>query len=87
MLLIATYRDDELATSYPLRVALGELATRGHTRRIELAPLSANAVRELARGTGRDAERLHLITGGNPFYVLEILQVPDGAVPEASQPA
>src|SRR5215472_16182163 len=49
-LLIATYRDDGLAAGDPLRMALGDLATQRSTRRIDLAPLSAGAVRVLAEG-------------------------------------
>jgi predicted ATPase len=52
VLLIATYRDDGLAADDPLRVALGDLATQRSTRRIGLAPLSADAVRVLAADAG-----------------------------------
>ena len=48
VLLIATYRDDGLAADDPLRVALGDLATQRPTRRVTLAPLSADAVQILA---------------------------------------
>jgi len=85
VLLIATYRDDELAASYPLRMALGDLAVQRCTRRVDLAPLSAAAVAALAAGSGLDAAELHRVTGGNPFYVTETLrtgldQVPRSAV-------
>ena len=59
--------------SYPLRVALGELAVQSCTRRIELSPLSATAVATLAAGSGLDAAELYEVTGGNPFYVVEEL--------------
>ena len=52
VLLIVTYRDDGLAADDPLRIALGDLATQRSTRRVELAPLSADAVRILAGGSG-----------------------------------
>jgi predicted ATPase len=51
VLLIVTFRDDDLATDDQLRVALGELARHRTTRRIALAPLSADAVRALADGS------------------------------------
>ncbi len=38
VLLVATYRDEELTTSDPLRAALGEIARQRPTRRIELTP-------------------------------------------------
>ncbi|HKD97095.1 MAG TPA: AAA family ATPase, partial [Micromonosporaceae bacterium] len=54
-LLIATYRDDGLSATDPLRLALGELATHRSTRRIGLGPLSAGAVGVLAGGSGLEA--------------------------------
>ena len=72
-LLLATYRDDELAVDHPLRVVLGDLATQRATRRMRLPPLSVDAVRELVGQRDVDAAELHRITGGNPFYVSEIL--------------
>ena len=81
VLLIATYRDDGLAAGDPLRVALGELATQRSTRRVELAPLSADAVRILAGGSGLDPAELYRLTGGNPFYVTEVVQAGLGEVP------
>jgi DNA-binding CsgD family transcriptional regulator/tetratricopeptide (TPR) repeat protein len=85
VLLIATYRDDELAASYPLRMALGDLAVQRCTRRVDLAPLSAVAVAALSADSGLDAAELYQVTGGNPFYVTETLrtgldQVPRSAV-------
>src|SRR5438270_3592093 len=43
-LVIASYRDDELNRSHPLRVVLGELATSDAVARLKLQPLSAAAV-------------------------------------------
>jgi hypothetical protein len=43
VLLIATYRGEDLAADDPLRAALGEIARQRSTRRIDLAPLSADA--------------------------------------------
>ena len=85
VLLVATYRDDELAAGYPLRTALGDLAVQRCTRRVDLAPLSAAAVAALSVGSGLDAAELYRVTGGNAFYVTETLrtgldQVPRSAV-------
>src|SRR5580692_1253587 len=55
VLLIATYREEDLAADELLRAALGELARQRCTRRVELGPLSAGAVRQLAGPTGLDA--------------------------------
>ena len=77
-LAVATFRDDEPG---PLRVVLGELATAIGVVRLELPPLSAEAVRTLAEPHGVDADALHRSTGGNPFYVTEVLSAPAAAIP------
>ena len=81
VLLIVTYRDDGLGATDRLRVTLGDLASHRAARRIELEPLSPAAVRVLAaRSTVAPAE-LHRLTGGNPFFVTEVLRAGTGAVP------
>ncbi len=80
-MLLATYRDDELGEDHPLRMVLGDLATQRATRRMRLPPLSVHGVRILAEGRGVDAAELHEITGGNPFYVTEILEAGWPSVP------
>jgi tetratricopeptide (TPR) repeat protein len=84
VLLIATYRDDELAASYPLRMALGDLAVQRCTRRVDLAPLSPTAVAALSADSGLDAAELYRVTGGNPFYVTETLRTGLGRVPRSA---
>jgi DNA-binding CsgD family transcriptional regulator len=74
VLVIATYRDDEVGPAHPLRVLLGDIATQAAVRRMELAPLSPEAVALLARGSQIDAAHLYRKTGGNPFFVTEVLQ-------------
>lgn len=83
---IATYRDDELSASHPVRLALGEL-TGDHVIRMRLAPLSLAAVQVLASDSGRDAKLLHQITGGNPFFVREVLASANELVPETVRDA
>jgi predicted ATPase len=80
-LLIATYRGEDLAADGPLRAALGEIVRQRSTPRVDLAPLSADAVRILAGGTGLDAVELYRLTGGDPFYVTEVVQAGLGVVP------
>jgi len=70
VVLAATYRDDSLGPLHPLTTVLGELPP-GRTVRLKLTPLSVGAVTTLA--TGRDAEVLHRQTGGNPFFLTEVL--------------
>jgi len=87
VLLVITYRDDEQAADDPLRVALGELVRHRTTRRIALAPLSADAVRELARGSDLETAALYRLTGGNPFYMTEVLQAGMAQVPASARDA
>jgi ATP/maltotriose-dependent transcriptional regulator MalT len=79
-LLIATFRDDELAPNHPLRSVLGE-STGIHTIRIALPPLSLAAVESISQGTRRDARQVYEVTGGNPFFVRELLSAPTDIVP------
>jgi hypothetical protein len=73
VLLIVSYRHDELGANHPLAVMLGDVATCAAVTRIGLAPLSAEAVAVLAAGSGVNAAELHRLTGGNAFFVTEIL--------------
>ena len=80
-LLLATYRDDELGTQHPLRLLLGDLATSPAVRRITLLPLSIEGVQQLIGERPLDARSLYRQTGGNPFYVTEVLAVDKETVP------
>ena len=80
-LLLATYRDDEVAGDHPLRMVLGDLATQRATRRMRLPPLTVEAVRELVGERDVDAAELRRVTGGNPFYVSEMLDAGWPSVP------
>jgi len=79
-LVILSYRDDERQTNYLLQSALGELARLRATRRISVPPLTAAAVEQLARVAGVEGGELFRLTGGNPFFVAEVLRTPDAAV-------
>ena len=87
VLLIATYRDEGLTAIDPLRVALGDLATQRPVRRLGLPPLSPDAVAILAGGSGLDPAELYRLTGGNPFYLAEILDCGVGALPTSARDA
>jgi DNA-binding CsgD family transcriptional regulator/tetratricopeptide (TPR) repeat protein len=79
-LVLVTYREDELGADHPLRIVLGDLATQRATRRMRIPPLSVEAVRELA-GSHMDAAELHRVTGGNAFYVREVLEAGWPSIP------
>lgn len=86
-LLIVTYRDDELGPRHPLRTVLGETGASTAIRRLLLAPLSEKAVRTLVGHRTLEAAALHRQTGGNPFFVTEILAGEAGRVPETVRDA
>jgi DNA-binding CsgD family transcriptional regulator len=87
VLIVATYRDDGLAPDDPLRVALGDFAAQAATRRLDVPTLSAEAVAKLAEGTDHEPAELHRLTGGNPFFVSEVLRSGSGVVPPSARDA
>lgn len=79
-LFILTFRDGGVNQQLPLRNILADLSPDTFTR-IELTPLSREAVQKLADEKGYDGEDVYTITGGNPFYVNEILASYSPGVP------
>jgi DNA-binding CsgD family transcriptional regulator len=73
VLLLLTYRSDELDPVHPLR-RITSRAPRHATIRIGLEPLSIEAVTKLA---GAQGPELHRLTRGNPFYLMELLADPN----------
>ena len=71
-LLLLSYRDDEVTSAHPLLAVLGGLPA-SHTRRLAVSPLSAAAVDAWATQVGRAPAGLFQATGGNPFFVAELL--------------
>src|SRR5262249_19162203 len=60
---------------------LGDLATAAGCTRMRVPPLTPKGVAALAAGSEVAAERLHRITGGNAFFVTEVLAAPARSVP------
>jgi DNA-binding CsgD family transcriptional regulator/tetratricopeptide (TPR) repeat protein len=81
VLLVLSYRDDQLDRSHPLRVVLGDLPAGGLVVRVTVGALSRAAVTDLARPAGLDAAKLHQQTGGNPFFVTEVLASGNKLIP------
>ena len=75
LLAVATFRDDEVGPGDPLTRLLGDLATVPYVDRMHLPALTAEAVASLVADAGSplDASILHRRTGGNPFFVTEVL--------------
>ena len=81
VMLIGTYRTDELNERHPFLTLLAELGRSGDVERIELAPFTANEVHDqlagiLGKPPGRALTvRLHERGGGNAFFTEELLAV------------
>ena len=79
VLVIATYRSDELHRRHPLRPLLAELERDTRARRIELARLTRDELAELLAdilgGAADDelVERLYARSEGNPLFTEELL--------------
>src|SRR5204862_2074147 len=79
VLVIATYRSDELHRRHPLRPLLAEIDRQPRVRRLQLEPLGREHVREalvdiLGREPQRElVDRLFTRSEGNPLYVEELL--------------
>ena len=79
-LLVLTLRGGEAPPGHALHAALGAVRAEDLVM-IELEPLSPSGVAALA---GDEAQVLYASTGGNPFYVTELLAARDSSEPPAS---
>ena len=79
--LLVTYRDHELGPRHSARPLLGDFARLDGLTSLSLGPLSVDGVRALVAGTALSPERVHQITGGNPFFVAEVVKDPDRPLP------
>lgn len=72
IMLLASARNDELPPDHAFWRWAGDLPP-ATTQRIELPPLSPDAVATLARDADCDPSELYRVTGGNPFFLSELL--------------
>lgn len=78
VLLVATYRSDEMRRSHPLRPVLAELGRLPHVERVELEPLSEGEVTDLLAAIHGSAVPPDLArevadrSEGNPFFAEEL---------------
>lgn len=83
VLLVITFRDNEVGADHPLREALKD-AGSGNVTEFQLAPLTARTVRQIARDAGLPGDWLFEMSAGNAFQVSEILAAhaaADGRLP------
>ena len=84
VVLLASYRSDEVHRRHPLRPLLAELVRLPGVERLELAPLSRAALGEqLEAITGEplpadQVERIYARSDGNPFYAEQLLAAGPG---------
>jgi DNA-binding CsgD family transcriptional regulator len=72
-MVVVTVRDDEVGADHPLRAFLGDVARSENATTLRLQPLSSAAIRALVGDRPLDADRLRDLTGGNAFFVGEML--------------
>lgn len=84
-LLVVSYRDDALGEAHPLQGLLGALPA-DCTTRLPLRPLSRAGVEAWARRAGHDPGEAWRLSGGNPFYLSELLRG-GGRLPAEAQQA
>ncbi len=94
-LVVVTYRREDVDATDGLRQLLGDTASATGIRRLDVPPLSREAVSTLVAQHARahpdaspvDPARLHQITRGNAFYVSEVLSSGLDTVPERCRDA
>lgn len=77
-MLVCTYRDDEMDADHPTRRVLGQLIPLESTLRLQVPPLSLEAVTRLAGESQIEPSVLMRLTDGNAFFVTEILTSGEG---------
>jgi DNA-binding CsgD family transcriptional regulator/tetratricopeptide (TPR) repeat protein len=80
-LLVGTFRDDEIRSAALLRAVLGDVARDPSSTCVTLRPLSLSAIGTMIGTRGFDAAELLAISGGNCFFVNELLANEPGELP------
>ncbi len=70
--MIVSFRSDAVGDDHYIRQVIGELPP-ANTFRMNIGPLTENAVIALAKDAGVDAKGLYQATDGNPFFVTELI--------------
>lgn len=88
LLLVASYRPDELHRGHPLRPFLAELERSGQAQRLELEPLGRAEVADQlgaiigSRLAGPTVDGIFARSEGNPFFAEELLASTDTGPPD-----
>jgi DNA-binding CsgD family transcriptional regulator/tetratricopeptide (TPR) repeat protein len=86
LLAIVSFRDDETSARHPFRLMLGDIPS-GTLERMRLERLSRKSVAKLGGAAALDGRELYDVTGGNPFFVAEIVSQGRSGVPESIRDA
>jgi DNA-binding CsgD family transcriptional regulator/tetratricopeptide (TPR) repeat protein len=79
-LVVVTFRD-EVADDHPLRILLGDLASAPAVERLEVPLLTPEAVCGLAAPHAADCAAIFALSGGNSFFVTELLGAGGNTLP------
>ena len=79
--LLVTARDDEPSAGPRVAEVLRHLAALPDSHRLVVPPLTSDEVAALTAGTGLDAHRVREVTGGNAFFVSQVVGAPSGELP------
>lgn len=80
-LVMVTYRQEDARPGSGLALVLGDLASAPGVRRLTLTPLSLAGVATLMQRGAQDAAEAWARTGGNPFFLTELIDSTEPSVP------
>ena len=72
-LVVGALRDEELDIAHPIRALLGDVARSTDAVTLRLLPLSVDAIATMAEDRPADPACIAQLTGGNAFFVTELL--------------
>lgn len=73
VVLLLTYRDDELSRDHPLTQLLGDASHAEQVHHLSPQRLTEPAVRELVAGRSLDVDEVYALSDGNPYFVSELV--------------
>ena len=73
VVLLLTYRDDELSRDQPLTQLLGDASHAEQVHHLSPQRLTGPAVRQLVAGSSLDADEVFALSDGNPYFVSELI--------------